>query len=47
VPGQILLNGAQMGSLGPQWYPAGVPEVLTAVPSIGYAFAGWTPGPTR
>ena len=47
VPGQILLNGAQMGSLGPQWYPAGVPEVLTAVPSIGYAFAGWTPGPDQ
>jgi len=44
APGVILLNGNQMGSLGPQWYPAGTPEVLTAVPNIGYAFAGWTAG---
>ncbi len=44
APGVILLNGTQMGSLGPMWYPAGAPQILTAVPNIGYAFAGWTPG---
>jgi uncharacterized protein (TIGR03437 family) len=44
LPGQILLNGAVMGSPGPTLYPAGAPLVFTAVPSIGYAFAGWTPG---
>jgi uncharacterized protein (TIGR03437 family) len=44
VPGQILLNGATMGSPGPAFYPQSTPEVLTAVPNVGYAFAGWTAG---
>ena len=47
VPGQILLNGSPMGSLGPQWYPPAAPVVLTAVPALGYTFLGWTPGPDQ
>jgi uncharacterized protein (TIGR03437 family) len=45
TPGQIMLNGAPIGgSLGPTWYTVGTPQVLTAVPNLGYAFAGWTAG---
>ena len=47
LPGQIWLNGAVMGSPGPTLYLAGTPLVFTAVPSIGYAFVGWTPGPDQ
>ena len=47
VPGQILLNGVPMGSPGPTWYNQGTPEVLTAVPNLGYIFAGWTAGPNQ
>jgi len=44
TPGQILLNGSPLESPGPTWYPSGTPIVLTALPNIGYTFAGWTPG---
>jgi uncharacterized protein (TIGR03437 family) len=44
VPGTILLNGTPMTYLGAQWYSAGAVLVLTAVPTLGYSFTGWTPG---